>query len=150
MRKQEAAGRSRNFNEVALGLLEEEALKEAGRCLACKKAPCVNGCPVEINIPEFIRLIKERKFGEAIAEIKRKNSLPAICGRVCPQEDQCEKACVLAKKGKGIKIGYLERFAADRELMPVFPGLSNLEICRDWEPCIPIDVSKIRGKDEEY
>jgi len=116
MKKQDARKRVKNFNEVALGLTEAEAVKEAERCLACKKALCINGCPVEINIPEFITLIKDKKFKEAISEIKKKNSLPAVCGRVCPQETQCEEACVLAKKGKGIKIGYLERFVADWEL----------------------------------
>ena len=116
MKKQDPKKRIKNFNEVALGITEEEAVKEATRCISCKKALCIGGCPVEINIPEFIKLIKERKFEEAIGEIKKKNSLPAICGRVCPQETQCEEACILSKKKKGIKIGYLERFAADWEL----------------------------------
>ena len=123
MKKQTAAKRIKNFNEVALGLTESEAVKEAARCLNCKKALCIAGCPVEIDIPRFITLIKSKKFGEAAEKIKEKNSLPAICGRVCPQEDQCEKACILTKKQKGIKIGYLERFAADWEMShPKRPG----------------------------
>jgi glutamate synthase (NADPH/NADH) small chain len=116
MQKQIARERAKNFEEVALGLTEEEALMEASGCLGCKKAPCVKGCPVDIDIASFIKLIKEKKYREAIDKIKEKNNLPAVCGRVCPQEDQCEKACVLAKKGKAVKIGYLERFVADWEL----------------------------------
>ncbi len=113
MMRQDVKNRVKKFDEVALGLSEKEALTEAKRCLNCKKAACIAGCPVEINIPAFIRLIKEKRYDEAITKIKEKNNLPAICGRVCPQEDQCEKACILMKKGKAIKIGYLERFAAD-------------------------------------
>jgi glutamate synthase (NADPH/NADH) small chain len=116
MKKQPAKTRSGNFNEVALGLSEKEALDEAKGCLGCKKPSCVKGCPVEIDIPAFIGLIKKKRYADAIKKIKEKNNLPAICGRVCPQEDQCEKACILSRKGKAIKIGYLERFAADREI----------------------------------
>ena len=116
MRKQPAAKRAGNFKEVALGLSEEEALAEAKGCLECKKAKCVTGCPVEIDIPAFIKLIKDKDYAGAIKKIKEKNNLPAICGRVCPQEDQCEKACILNKKGRPIKIGYLERFLSDREM----------------------------------
>lgn len=107
--------RIRDFFEVPLGLSEDMAVAEARRCLQCKKPSCVKGCPVEIDIPGFIGLLAEGKFDEAIAKIKEKNSLPAICGRVCPQEDQCEKECVLGKKGQPIAIGYLERFLADYE-----------------------------------
>ncbi len=116
MRKQPARKRAKNFNEVALGLSEKEALKEAKACLGCKKATCIKGCPVEIDIPAFIGLMKEKRYGEAIKKIKEKNNLPAVCGRVCPQEDQCEKACILSKKDKAIKIGYLERFVADWQM----------------------------------
>lgn len=107
--------RIRDFFEVPLGLSEDVAVEEAQRCLQCKKPSCVKGCPVEIDIPGFVKLLGEGRFDEAIATIKEKNSLPAICGRVCPQEDQCERECVLAKKGQPIAIGYLERFLADYE-----------------------------------
>lgn len=116
MPTQDPAVRVTNFNEVALGYDAETAIKEASRCLNCKKAPCKDGCPVGIDIPAFIKLIKEGDFDEAIAKIKEKNSLPAICGRVCPQESQCEKKCVLAKKGEAVGIGRLERYAADYEM----------------------------------
>ena len=115
MPEQEPKERIKNFNEVTLGYDEEDAVKEAGRCLSCKKPVCVKGCPVEIDIPGFISFIKERKFDEAISKIKEKNSLPAICGRVCPQETQCEELCVLGKKDEPVAIGRLERFAADWE-----------------------------------
>ncbi|MCG2825658.1 MAG: NADPH-dependent glutamate synthase [Thermoplasmatales archaeon] len=115
MPEQEPKERIKNFNEVAFGYDEESAVKEAGRCLNCKKPFCVKGCPVEIDIPCFIKLIKERKFDEAISKIKEKNTLPGICGRVCPQETQCEQLCVIGKKGEPVAIGRLERFAADWE-----------------------------------
>ncbi len=107
--------RIQNFDEVALGYSREQARREAARCLQCKKRPCVSGCPVEIDIPAFIAKINEGDFMGAIHKIKEKNNLPAVCGRVCPQEEQCEKVCVLAKKGQPIAIGRLERFAADYE-----------------------------------
>lgn len=107
--------RAKNFNEVALGYREEDALTEAGRCLDCKDRPCVEGCPVEIDIPEFINLIKEKDYLGAVHKIKEKNALPAICGRVCPQEVQCEKFCTLGKKFEPVGIGRLERFVADYE-----------------------------------
>ncbi len=116
MREQNPKERIKNFDEVALGYTEKEALNEASRCLICKKPLCVSGCPVEIDIPGFIKAIRERKFDEAAKVLKEKNSLPAVCGRVCPQEDQCEKMCVLGKKGKAIDIGTLERFVADWEI----------------------------------
>ncbi len=116
MKKQAAEERVKNFFEVALGLSEEEAKAEAKRCIQCKKPGCVAGCPVEIDIPKFIGLISEGKYYEAIKSIKEKNSLPAVCGRVCPQEEQCEVKCILGKKGKPVDIGALERFAADWEL----------------------------------
>ena len=115
IKKQDPNTRIRNFGEVALGYTEEEALLEAQRCLACSKPQCVKGCPVELEIPTFIRLIKEKKYDAAIRKVKEKNSLPAICGRVCPQEEQCQKNCVRGKRGDPVSIGRLERFAADKE-----------------------------------
>ena len=119
MKKQSPKDRIKNFNEVALGMSEEEAVKEASRCLFCKEPQCSTKCPVEIDIPRFIEAIKNKKFDEAIKVIKEKNNLPGVCGRVCPQEDQCEGACILNVKGKPINIGALERFAADWELRHV-------------------------------
>lgn len=105
--------RNKNFEEVALGYTEEQAKEEAERCLNCKTRPCVNGCPVGVPIPEFISLIKAGDFIGAAKKIKEMNLLPAICGRVCPQESQCEKYCVRGIKGESVGIGRLERFAAD-------------------------------------
>lgn len=116
MPSQDARERVKNFNEVALGYTEAAALAEAERCLECKKAPCRQGCPVEIDIPAFIARIKEKDFDGAIDKIKEKNNLPAICGRVCPQESQCEKYCTLAKKHEPVAIGRLERFVADYQI----------------------------------
>jgi glutamate synthase (NADPH/NADH) small chain len=115
MPKQDPKERGSNFNEVALGYEEEQAVAEAERCLQCVKAPCIKGCPVEVDIPAFIQLIKERKFDKAIKKIKEKNSLPAICGRVCPQEEQCQAGCTMGKIGEPVSIGRLERFVADWE-----------------------------------
>lgn len=115
MPKQDREKRRHNFNEVAFGYSEKQALREASRCLECKKAPCSGACPVEIDIPGFIKLIKEKDFLGAARKIKEKNSLPAICGRVCPQEGLCEKLCVTGKKGEPVAIGRLERFVADYE-----------------------------------
>jgi glutamate synthase (NADPH/NADH) small chain len=109
--------RKSNFNEVALGYTEKMALTEAGRCLNCKKPQCVGGCPVEVDIPGFIEKIKEKDFEGAVKNLKGKNSLPAICGRVCPQESQCEEKCVLhAAKKEPVAVGRLERFIADWEM----------------------------------
>lgn len=105
--------RRRNFDEVALGYTEEQALAEAGRCLNCKNKPCVGGCPVSIDIPAFIRKICEKDYEGAYQIISRSSSLPAVCGRVCPQETQCESRCVRGIKGEPVAIGRLERFAAD-------------------------------------
>ncbi|MBO8138012.1 MAG: NADPH-dependent glutamate synthase [Desulfotomaculum sp.] len=116
MPTQDPKERRKNFDEVALGYDEETAVAEANRCLNCKKPKCMEGCPVEVPIPQFIQLIKERNFQGAIKKIKTKNSLPAVCGRVCPQENQCEKHCILGKKGEPVAIGRLERFVADYEL----------------------------------
>jgi glutamate synthase (NADPH/NADH) small chain len=115
MPKQEPKVRARNFNEVALGYTEEQAIEEANRCLQCMKPQCVQGCPVEINIPAFIKCLRDKRYAEGIAEIKKKNALPAVCGRVCPQEEQCQVRCVVGKIGEPVSIGRLERFLADWE-----------------------------------
>ncbi len=115
MPKQDPKRRIHNFNEVALGYTEEQAVAEAERCLQCADPPCTKACPVEIDIPAFIKLIKERKFDEATRKIKEKNSLPAVCGRVCPQEQQCQANCTVGKVGDPISVGRLERLVADWE-----------------------------------
>ncbi|TXT59192.1 MAG: Sulfide dehydrogenase subunit alpha [Promethearchaeota archaeon] len=115
MPEQDPNKRINNFNEVPLGYTEEMAVKEANRCLQCAKPFCVEGCPVQIDIPAFIKLIKEKKFQDAVEVVKDYNILPSICGRVCPQEDQCEKSCIMGKKGEPIAIGNLERFLGDWE-----------------------------------
>lgn len=121
MPKQEPHVRKANFDEVACGFTEEQAQAEAARCLNCPKRFCVGGCPVEVGIPDFIQLIKAGDYRGAAVKIKEKNSLPAICGRVCPQESQCEKECILSRKGEPVAIGALERFVADRQASEV-PG----------------------------
>lgn len=113
---QPADARARNFSEVALGYTHEMALEEARRCLQCKNSPCVQGCPVEVEIRDFIAAMAADKVEEAYSIIKRTNALPAICGRVCPQEDQCEGKCILGKKSQPIAIGRLERYVADHYL----------------------------------
>ncbi len=115
MAKLDPESRIKVFDEVALGYTEEEALLEASRCILCKRPPCVQGCPVHIDIPGFIKLITEKKYVEAAQHIKKFNPLPAVCGRVCPQEEQCEMRCILGKKGQPVAIGRLERFVADYE-----------------------------------
>ena len=113
MPTQDALVRAHNFDEVALGYSEEQAIDEANRCLNCKNMPCVAGCPVKIHIPEFITKIKEGDFEGAYQIITKSSSLPAVCGRVCPQETQCESKCVRGIKGESVGIGRLERFVAD-------------------------------------
>lgn len=115
MPEQDPKERIKNFSEVALGYSQEDALSESQRCIQCKSAPCTKGCPVEVPIPEFIKHIAEGDFQSAIDVIKSINDLPAICGRVCPQETQCEQVCTLGKRGQPIAIGRLERFVADWE-----------------------------------
>lgn len=115
MPEQDPQIRAKNFDEVPFGYTPELALLEASRCLRCKKPSCIEGCPVSIDIPGFISLILKEDFLGAARKIKEMNSLPAVCGRVCPQEDQCEKLCILGKKGEPVAIGRLERFAADFE-----------------------------------
>jgi len=115
MPEQEPQVRARNFIEVPTGYTPEMAKEEASRCLQCKNPGCVDGCPVGVDIPGFIKLILESDFTQSIRHIWKQNSLPAVCGRVCPQESQCEGKCILAKKGEPVAIGNLERFAADWE-----------------------------------
>jgi len=113
MPERDAKERSKDFLQVNTGYAKEQMLEEAKRCLQCKKPLCVEGCPVEINIPGFIKELAADNPSSAIKVLKEKNNLPAVCGRVCPQENQCEKVCILAKKGEAVGIGNLERYAAD-------------------------------------
>ena len=115
MPEQTPEERKKNFKEVPFGYSPELAQKEALRCLQCRRPTCMDGCPVEIDIPGFLKLVEERNFIGAAKKIKETNSLPAVCGRVCPQEDQCEKTCILAKKYQSVAIGNLERFVSDYE-----------------------------------
>lgn len=113
MPEQPAEERSRNFKEVALGYTPQQAMNEARRCVGCKNKPCIAGCPVKIHIPQFIEKVAEGEFEEAYKIISEASALPAVCGRVCPQETQCEKLCVRGKNGEPVAIGRLERFVAD-------------------------------------
>jgi glutamate synthase (NADPH/NADH) small chain len=115
MQERSAKERIKDFQEVPLGYTPDEAMEEAKRCIQCKNPLCVGGCPVEVKIPEFIKLVAEGKFAEASQKIKETNALPAVCGRVCPQEEQCELKCILGIKGEPVAIGTLERFVADWE-----------------------------------
>ncbi len=116
MPAQDPIERAKNFHEVALGYSEEAVVAEANRCLMCKNEPCRQGCPVEVDIPAFISLAAKRDFAGSARKLKEKNALPAVCGRVCPQENQCEKYCTLGKKHQPVGIGRIERFIADWEL----------------------------------
>ena len=115
VQEQDPKVRIHNFEEVPLGYTEAEAVREAERCLQCKNAPCIEGCPIRIDIPRFVAQMKERRFANAIATIKASNTLPAVCGRVCPQETQCQGVCTLGKRFEPVAIGRLERFCADWE-----------------------------------
>lgn len=119
--------RRNNFNEVALGYTEHEAINEAKRCLQCKKPSCMEGCPVHVQIPQFIKQVAQGSFDKAIRVVKETNNLPAICGRVCPQESQCEGKCVLGRLGEPVAIGRLERFVADweRNNNPEIPSITT-------------------------
>lgn len=125
MREQPAEIRRKNFNEVPLGYSEEEAVEEAKRCLQCKTRPCMAGCPVSINIPDFIKAVRENDFQKAIDIIHSTDSLPCVTGRVCPQEEQCQAVCIAGKKGEPIAIGRLERFAADWDIQNIQKVLSK-------------------------
>ena len=129
VREQDAKVRATNFEEVCYGYNKEEAVEESQRCITCKNAKCVEGCPVSIDIPSFIAAVKEEKFEEAFQIISKSSALPAVCGRVCPQESQCEGKCIRGKKGDPISIGKLERFVADwaREngIKPAAPSEKN-------------------------
>lgn len=133
MPEQDPAFRNQNFQEVALGYTADMAIKEAQRCLRCKNKPCMSGCPVSVEIPGFIALVAEGLFSEAYDLITKTNRLPAICGRVCPQETQCEQLCVRGRKGEPVAIGRLERFVADwamanRPFQPPSVQLKNRKI----------------------
>ncbi len=127
MPKQSPTVRRQNFNEVALGYPQQVAIEEAMRCLQCKKPKCVPMCPVEIDIPGFILHIAENDFARGVQILKQKNLLPAVCGRVCPQEEQCEKGCILSNKGAPVAIGRLERFLADWEAAQGEPEIPEME-----------------------
>jgi glutamate synthase (NADPH/NADH) small chain len=131
-REQDPKARIHNFEEVPLGYSEVEAVQEAERCLQCKDAPCIEGCPVQIDIPRFIAQLKEHHFADAIAIIKASNTLPAVCGRVCPQETQCQGVCTLGKRFEPVAIGRLERFCADWEAEhdPCCPEIHADTACR--------------------
>ena len=129
VREQDPKVRATNFDEVCLGYNMEEAMEEASRCINCKNAKCIQGCPVSINIPAFVKAVKEGKITEAADIIAESSALPAICGRVCPQETQCEGKCIRGIKGDPISIGKLERFVADysreRGYVPKKPETTN-------------------------
>ncbi|TNF55208.1 NADPH-dependent glutamate synthase [bacterium] len=117
MRYRKPEKRIRDFKEVALGLTEKQAIKEAELCLQCKKPRCIEGCPVEIDIPEFISFVKKQDYLGGLKKIRKYNNLPSICGRVCPQETQCQGKCIMGKKTRPVAIGALERFVADYEIL---------------------------------
>lgn len=127
MPEQDPNVRNKNFDEVALGYTAEMAMEEATRCLNCKNKPCVNGCPVNVPIPEFIAKVAEGDFEGAYEVITSENALPAICGRVCPQENQCEGKCVRGIKGEPVGIGRMERFVADYHMANAKPAEANIE-----------------------
>ena len=136
MPSQEPLERIKNFDEVALGYTFEMALDEASRCLNCKNPPCVKGCPVNIDIPRFISKIKEKEINEAYDVISEYSLFPSICGRVCPQETQCEAQCVRGKAGEPVGIGYLERFVADY----VYENKSKRSIIKEKDNNIKVAV----------
>ncbi|MAH39689.1 MAG: glutamate synthase (NADPH), homotetrameric [Dehalococcoidales bacterium] len=128
MPRQEPEARAKNFSEVALGYSSKQALTEANRCIQCPKRNCVTGCPVSVDIPEFVKAMREGDMPQAVRALKDKNALPGICGRVCPQETQCEVVCVIAKRGAPVAIGRLERYVADWERANMSPESSALEL----------------------
>ncbi len=126
-----AEERARDFDEVNLGYSEEQAIAEAERCLQCRNATCIEGCPVNIDIKSFIGHIINREYAEGVAVLKERNALPAVCGRVCPQEEQCEASCVLGKKGEPVAIGRLERWLGDFDLACDLEGRCKPEVGED-------------------
>ncbi len=141
MPEQDPQVRAGNFQEVALGYTREIALEEAQRCLQCKNAPCVTGCPVNVPIRDFIGKIRDGEIDEAYRIIRSQNALPAICGRVCPQESQCESKCVRGIKGEPVAIGRLERFAADTAMAN---GIAGTEKKATLKKHIRSSVSQVR------
>jgi glutamate synthase (NADPH/NADH) small chain len=139
MPRQDPKERAKNFKEVALGYSPEEAKKEASRCIQCKKRNCTTGCPVGVDIPEFIQALREDNLPEAVRALKSKNSLPGICGRVCPQESQCEATCTLEKQKAPIAIGRLERFVADWERL-------NKDVLKNTQTSDSVAVARGSGK----
>ncbi len=135
---QPAQERIHNFKEVATGYSLEQAMGEASRCLQCKKPRCVAGCPVEVRIPEFIAKVAEGNIAEAYRIIKSTNSLPAVCGRVCPQENQCEGVCILGIKNEPVAIGRLERFVADHAMSGLCEGLTDDDACALVDPDVKV------------
>ena len=131
---QPAAVRAHNFKEVALGYSLEQAQLEASRCLQCKNPRCRQGCPVEVRIPEFIAQVVKGDLAEAYRILKSTNSLPAVCGRVCPQENQCEGKCILGVKGEPVAIGRLERFVADNAMHDPCVGVTDNVRLRRHQP----------------
>ncbi|MCX6153517.1 MAG: NADPH-dependent glutamate synthase [Candidatus Kapabacteria bacterium] len=127
MPEQDPNTRNKNFTEVNYGYDELLAMEEARRCIACPKPACIEGCPVSVKIPQFLKAIEKGQFAEAAAILKQDNALPAVCGRVCPQEEQCEMVCVVGKKGTSVGIGHLERFAADWERNNIGIQLSEVK-----------------------
>ena len=127
MPQQEPDVRNKNFEEVATGYTKEMAMEEATRCLNCKHKPCVSGCPVNVPIPEFIEAVAAGDFDKAYEVITSENALPAICGRVCPQENQCEGKCVRGIKGESVSIGRLERFVADYHMAQGIKSTPDIE-----------------------
>jgi glutamate synthase (NADPH/NADH) small chain len=128
MPRQDPIERGKNFNEVALGYTPDMAKEEASRCIQCPKRPCTAGCPVMVDIPEFVKAVNEDNMPEAVRALKSKNALPGICGRVCPQEVQCEAVCSLGKKGAPIAIGRLERYVADWERQNIKPSERKIDL----------------------
>ena len=135
---QPAAVRAHNFKEVALGYSLEQAQLEASRCLQCKNPRCRQGCPVEVRIPEFIAQVVKGDIAEAYRILKSTNSLPAVCGRVCPQENQCEGKCILGVKGEPVAIGRLERFVADNAMHDPCVGVSDNDACAVTNPDLKV------------
>ncbi|MEG2005185.1 MAG: NAD(P)-binding protein, partial [Bilophila sp.] len=135
---QPAAERAHNFKEVALGYTAEQAATEASRCLQCKKPHCRAGCPVEVRIPEFIAQVAQGDLAEAYRILKSTNSLPAVCGRVCPQENQCEGKCILGAKGEPVAIGRLERYVADNAMSGNCVGLTKNDACALLDPDLKV------------